>query len=364
MSQLESIYSSLTTQPRLLIEAELQPVQGDRFQPTGFPDLGAATYKRPDGTPMLLVESAQSMANRLEAACWDEATDKIIAPLQALPHVVVDLGNGRKTSSIREAHRLNSIYIITNRAFRENLLSAIQQSDGGEVNRRTLAQGVFNLDPSSLLHGVFFARKDIAGGRARLQRILSGFIEAINVSVATSGGVKNETVDPTGVDALARFSGVEEKKNLDAAKNIPYPRTEYVAESIVAYFNLDLASMRGYGLSDAANKLLISLAVYKILRFLNTGTRLRTACDFEVKELTIKRPHGMSFNSTTELLGEIESALPQLITACGFGSSPVTQITAPLVTEKALKKAKEALKKSETPTGENVDEKVSEGNNQ
>lgn len=28
---------------RLLIEAELVPVQGSRFQPTGFPDLGAAT---------------------------------------------------------------------------------------------------------------------------------------------------------------------------------------------------------------------------------------------------------------------------------------------------------------------------------
>ncbi len=55
--------------PHLLLTAELQPAQGDRFQPTGFADLGAAEYRRPDGTPMLLVESAQSVANRLEKTC-------------------------------------------------------------------------------------------------------------------------------------------------------------------------------------------------------------------------------------------------------------------------------------------------------
>ena len=51
---------------RILIEARLRPVQGERFQPTGFADLGAAVYELPSGTRMLLVESAQSIANRLE----------------------------------------------------------------------------------------------------------------------------------------------------------------------------------------------------------------------------------------------------------------------------------------------------------
>ncbi|MEK6284548.1 MAG: type I-U CRISPR-associated RAMP protein Csb1/Cas7u [Acidobacteriota bacterium] len=345
--KLQQMLDALEDQPRLLVEASLHPVQGDRFQPTGFPDLGAAVYKRPDGTPMLLVESAQSMANRLEAVCWDDAKDEIAEPLKGLPHVVVDLGNTRKTSSIREAHRLNSIYIITDKVFRENLLTSIQQVDGGEVNRRALAKGVFKLDPCSLLHGVFFARKDIAGGRARLQRLLSSFIEAINVAPATSGGVKNETVDPTGVDALARYSGIEQKKNLDAAKSIPYPRTEYVAESVVAYFNLDLASMRGYGLGDPANRLLVALSIYKIVKFLEGGMRLRTACDFELKCLAVKRPEGLSFAPSVELLQELQSSLPNLIKDCDFGESPKTLITAPTLTEKALKKAREALKKAE-----------------
>jgi CRISPR-associated protein Csb1 len=33
--------SSLKDAPRLLIEALLKPLQGSRFQPTGFPNLGA-----------------------------------------------------------------------------------------------------------------------------------------------------------------------------------------------------------------------------------------------------------------------------------------------------------------------------------
>ena len=41
--------SPLADAPRLLVEANLKPVQGTRFQPTGFPGLGAASYNGPDG---------------------------------------------------------------------------------------------------------------------------------------------------------------------------------------------------------------------------------------------------------------------------------------------------------------------------
>ena len=67
----------LEEHPRLLMEAELKPLQGVRFQPTGFPDLGAAVYNAPNdsGIQIVLIESAQSVANRLEDVCWDYATD-------------------------------------------------------------------------------------------------------------------------------------------------------------------------------------------------------------------------------------------------------------------------------------------------
>jgi CRISPR-associated protein Csb1 len=34
---------------RLLLTVRLRPVLGDRFQPTGFPSLGAATHQTKDG---------------------------------------------------------------------------------------------------------------------------------------------------------------------------------------------------------------------------------------------------------------------------------------------------------------------------
>src|SRR5713226_2629119 len=105
-------FQQLNAASRLLIEAELKPVQGDRFQATGFADLGPAQYQAPDGTAMVLVESAQSMANRLESVCWDEAAGDVIAPLKGLPYVRVSNGNGTLTNSILEAHRINSPYIL------------------------------------------------------------------------------------------------------------------------------------------------------------------------------------------------------------------------------------------------------------
>src|SRR4051812_36067671 len=111
----------LKNKPRVLIEADLKPVAGTRIQPTGFPDLGPATYEAPgdDGGTVatLLVESAQSMANRLEAVCWDEAADDIAPDVKGLPFVKVKLaglGDGTDTTcSLLEFHRLNSPYIMS-----------------------------------------------------------------------------------------------------------------------------------------------------------------------------------------------------------------------------------------------------------
>ena len=57
---------------RTVLEADLTPLAGSLFQPTGFPDLGAAEF---GDRQALLVESAQSMANWLESTTWDAATN-------------------------------------------------------------------------------------------------------------------------------------------------------------------------------------------------------------------------------------------------------------------------------------------------
>ncbi|MXY08164.1 MAG: type I-U CRISPR-associated protein Cas7, partial [Rhodothermaceae bacterium] len=88
--------SALYNEPRLLIEASLRPIQGSRFQPAGFPNLGPSVYESPDGDgQIVLVESAQSMANRLESVCWDEVHNNWVEPLRGLPFVEVQDKEGK-----------------------------------------------------------------------------------------------------------------------------------------------------------------------------------------------------------------------------------------------------------------------------
>ena len=61
----------------------------------------------------LLVESVQSMANRLEAVCVDEAKSGLVESLKGIPVITVnDEGGKFLTNSAIEAHRMNSPYML------------------------------------------------------------------------------------------------------------------------------------------------------------------------------------------------------------------------------------------------------------
>lgn len=311
-----SFFSTLTNQARLLIEAELRPVQGTRFQPTGFPDLGAAVYDGPDGRRMLLVESAQSMANRLEAVCWDSVADDWVAPLQGLPLVkVLDKTGQPLTNSVLEAHRINSPYILEgqDKTVLNILKKELADMEEGAVNIRHLAAVLLKFDTNALLHGVFLAKSDLAGGRLRLPRTLSAFIEAEDAKIAQSGGVKNDHVNPSG-DTGRGFG------------NVPFSRDEYTAARITAYFNLDLAQIRAFGLGDQVDDLLIALALFKIRRFLATGLRLRTACDFDLAELRVTRPSGFALPELPELESLLRDLIPAVAAQGRFAAPPATVV--------------------------------------
>ncbi len=311
-------HTTLQSTPRLLIEAELKPIQGTRFQPTGFADLGAARYKTPDGTDMLLVESAQSVANRLEMAIWDEANADLIPQLQGLPYIRVNNPDGSMlTNSILEAHRINSPYILEgkDRSVFDRLKTEAAGLETGPVNMRTLSALVLKYDANALLHGVFLAKSDLAGGRLRLMRALSGFVEASDVLVAESGGVKNDRVNPSG-DTKQGFG------------NVPFHRTEFTAKQITAYFNLDLALLRGYGLPERATQLLVTVALLKVRRFLASGLRLRTACDFDlVGEARVTRPDTFALPAEADLLAGATTLIGECQQADGLFANPaVTEV--------------------------------------
>ncbi len=323
--------SKLDNTHRLLFSIPLAPLQGQRFQPTGFPGLGAATFQTRDGQ-CLLVESAQSMANRLELTSWDEANQDIKNELQGLSHVRVLRNKKFLTDTLLESHRINSPYLLagSDKTFFNALKADLGGLEEGPIDRRKLAEVLLKYDIGSLLHGVFLAKKDLAGGRLRVARAVSAFIEADGVRVAASGGVKNDHVNPSG----------ETKSGFG---NVPFARDEFTAERTTLYVNIDLAQLRGYGLGADVERLLILLALYKLRAMLDGNLRLRTACDLRVDTDTITAnvPDGYKLPPLTELAADLRPAIEKC-----RAKMAVTEVTF----NDALKKGKEEDKAADDNT--------------
>ena len=329
----------LAKQTRLLLSVQLKPLQGDRFQPTGFPSLGAATYQTDQGQK-LLVESAQSMANRLETTCWNVADSKPIDQLDGISHVTVTRKGKFLTDTMLEAHRLNSPYLLVNKqdtSFIDKLKKELGGLEAGPIDRKLLGEVLLRYDVGSLIHGVFLAKGELAGGRLRVARALSAFIEASGARVAASGGVKNDHVNPGG-DTKAGFG------------NVPFARDEFTATRIDCHVNLDLAQIRGYGLGPKVEDLLFILALHRVRRLLDGDLRLRAACDFEPvagKAIAATRPDGFTLPS----LADLEAALPAAIGSC---KEQMTHTT--ITFEGELKKAKDDKTKGDDDHGDGEDD--------
>lgn len=265
----------------------LKVAAGDRFQPTGFPDLGAALFSRPVGADgwqeCLHVESPQSMANHLESATWDEPAQDQVAALGAVPFVRVVTPDGEfATCSRTEPHRLASAYIM------DSIIEGTEQQKGSAwlpgklgveaekpLDHRRLARAIYSLDPLSLIHGVFFAQNKSAGWsrQPKIARAVTAFIDASDVMPAVSGGVKTDYVSTEGGSADKGYGMV------------PHSRVEYTARDITAYVTVDHEQLRAYGLGDVETELLEAIIEFELASlFGQDSLRLRTACEFVVDE--------------------------------------------------------------------------------
>ncbi len=314
-----------TTKNRRLFEIPLRPASGSRFQPTGFPDIGAATFKRPrrgsDGElstiSCLLVESAQSMANRLEGAGWDDSASAPMATLEGLPWVKVTAADDGRylTSSRTEAHRLASAFVkdatLDGVGMKEVIRDRLGLQDDTPLSPRDIAAAVCALDPLCLIHGVFFAENaKVWPGQPKIARALTGFVEADDIEPVVSGGVKRDQVMHESSEGTTSKEGYG---------SIPFHRMEYTAGSITAYFSLDLAQLRAYGLSPDATALLEAIALWEIRSLLNGGLRLRTACDLVPIEEKITDQTGDELPSGETLSARIQELVAKCSAELGSG---------------------------------------------
>lgn len=307
---------------RQLFDIELEPVAGSRFQPTGFPDLGAALFDRPvrrDGevtwVQALILESAQSMANRMEAVGWDEGLQEPVPTLDGLPYVRVIAGDDRRyvTSSRTEAHRLASAFIKDSKLDGDDMRHVIRERldlrDDTPLAPRDIARAIFALDPLCLIHGVFFADK-LWPGQPRIARAVTSFIEALDVRAANSGGVKRDEVR----HQIGESGGAAEGYGF-----VPYHRTEYTAGQILASFSIDLAQIGAYGLGESASALLTAIARWEIRSLLDGGLRLRTACDLAPVSSEFLDRSGAPLPPLAELDGQVRALIDQCKDLLGEG---------------------------------------------
>lgn len=307
---------------RLRYTAELRPALGSAFQPTGFPDIGAAKFERfaPDGSAqdMLLVESVQSMANRLEATAWDRAAHQPTALFAGLGYVRVHREarpEEHLTSSREEAHRLASAFVRDSLLDGTPMLHVIAARLGlakdTPLDYPRMAAELLRLDPFCLLHGVFFNQKEWFG-QPRFSRAVSAVIEAYDVRQAVSGGRKSDHVRHQ-LDKDGTGGGTSEGYG-----SVPFHRVEWTAREIRAMFSVDVELLRSYGLGEPVTELLTLIALWEIRSLLSQGLRLRTACDLEVAEDPAELP------GLRELTERIQNLLTDSRAVLGDG--PVTAL--------------------------------------
>lgn len=297
---------ALAAENRLVIDASLTPVVGTTFQPTGFANLGAAEFRRPGGPSSLLVESVQSMANHLEAQGLDAAARQPIALLEDLPWIDVRSAEGdeRLTSSRHEPHRLAAVYLreaeIESQLGIDWLVARLGLRAKKPLDMPAIYRAIFELDPLTLVHGVFFSDKRFAGN-PKVRRAITAVIEAHDVAPAVSGGLKRDDVQVT-VDKESG-QGAEEGYGF-----VPFGRTEYTAREITLSASIDLHQIRGYGLAPEETDLLTTLAVWELVALLDGPLRLRTACDLELMSVSVRRPDALDLPSRAELEAAITSS--------------------------------------------------------
>lgn len=303
------------------LDVRLQPLAGARFQPTGFPDVGPALFQRPVGADgweeCLLLESAQSMANHLEATAWDEGGQAPVPAFAGLPYVRVVAADGSYlTSSRTEPHRLAAGFVkdssINGVNMREEIRTRLGLRDDAPLAPRDIARAVFALDPMCLVHGVFFAESaKVWPGQPKVARALTSFVEAHDVRPAVSGGVKRDDVRHTVADTGGAAEGYG---------FVPFHRTEYVAREIVASFALDRDQLASYGLPEPATALLAAAARWEVRTLLDRGFRPRTACDLAVVD-----PPAVDavLPSRDQLTGEIADLVGQCHELLGNGEPMV-----------------------------------------
>jgi CRISPR-associated protein Csb1 len=341
MTLLEQLYA----QDYVVIRASLEPKNGNFLQPTAFPDIGPCIYRDKEGRRWCLVESEQSMSNRLEAVCMKvcmKSPGVWVDDLKGLPLVVVRNKDGDLlATNLTEPHRIASSYILEGKLAggTENLRKLFEekiglQNDGTfwPMDRRAdLERLVFALDPSALLHGFQFVQWEFVG--LRQTRLIHARLEAelADDPEVHYGMVKWDAIEP----------GSTNKKHANKGQSIA-AKSRIVPKNVTATFEIDVLALKNLSLKEDRKKFLLGLALWKIGAFLankasfdprsrapGPSLRLRADCYLTCESISWSGNSSKGQNTPTELMEAKPTSLgqadgPSFTPDNGGQKSPVT----------------------------------------
>jgi CRISPR-associated protein Csb1 len=319
--QAKPLLDELYGQDRVVITASLKLTNGHFLQPTGFPDIDACVYRDKEGRRWCLVESEQSMANRLEAVSM-KSPGVWVDHLKGLPLIAVKNNDGDLlATNLTEPHRIASSYVLEgafldNRPMGEFAKERIGVNNGiWPLNRcADLEKFVFALDPGALLHGFQFIDKKFFGGFVGLRqvRLLHARLEA-----------ELPEQEPEVHYQMVKFDQIEQGTQPETNKGQSIAaKSRLVPKEIVATFEIDVLGLKGFSFHDTTEedekrkKLLLGLGLWKVGSFLankpsfdprsrSTGPSLRhrADCYLTCESISWSGNSATGATSTTELMG-------------------------------------------------------------
>lgn len=293
-----SLLDTLYAHERVVITAALEVGNGRFLQPTGFPDIDACFYRDKEGRRWCLVESEQSMANRLEAVCM-RSPGVWADDLKGLPVIAVKNKAGALlATNLTEPHRIASSYVLDGKrdgkgeAVKAKVARKVGLGNDGDFwpldKRGDLEKLIFALDPAALLHGFQFVQWKFVG--LRQTRLLHARLEAelAEEPEVHYGMVKWDAIEPE--------STREERANKGQSISA---KSRIVPKSVTATFEIDLLGIKSLALEPEQKKFLLGLALWKVGAFLanrpsfdprsrQTGPSLRLRTDCYLRSGAIK----------------------------------------------------------------------------
>ncbi|HWQ37248.1 MAG TPA: type I-U CRISPR-associated RAMP protein Csb1/Cas7u [Burkholderiales bacterium] len=319
-----SLLDQLYAQDRVVITASLNLTNGHFLQPTGFPDIDVCIYRDQEGRRWCLVESEQSMSNRLEAVCM-KSPGVWVDELKGLPLIAVKNKDGDLlATNLTEPHRLASSYILEGKRagstadMRALFASKLGLRNGGDFwpldKRADLEQLVFAVDPAALLHGFQFVQWKFVG--LRQTRLIHARLEAelADDPEVHYGMVKWDAIEPE--------STREERANKGQSITA---KGRVVPKNITATFEIDVVALKSLSLEEDRKKFLLGLGLWKIGAFLankasfdprsrSTGPSLRLRADCYLTcdgSIAWSGNSSTGTTSTTDLMGAKPTGLGQ-----------------------------------------------------